>query len=409
MPKPNLNRASDLLASITQEMVPNGLNLANADKSIRVEPILLELVRPHPVQPRRVLPERIHLAFHQEQLTPTQALRELIQLVQVAARQRSRPFQNVLELVTTADDDAEPGDPVQLSPEELLLRDLVNLAVTIRDDGQVNPLTVVDVSAGVSRLYRIETGERRYWATWLLRDFIPDSGSDGTIPCIVIPSRSASVFRQARENTSRSGLTAIAMARQAALLLLAVHGVAIPDYPVTNDFYRQALELDLRAKREYTDSILAAMGGIGKMHFSRYKALLQLTDEALEMADRYAIDERRLRYVVPLQTEAQVELIRQIITYNLSSRQIEEICRSGDPSTADEEEPILTPKSIKAARVLNTLSDSSPGEIAAALLRQEPDMAVARLRIQSALRLLTEVDRTLASGKGNPGVTFSEA
>ena len=86
------------------------------------------------------------------------------------------------------------------------MRDLVNLAVTIRDDGQVNPLTVVDVTQGVTRLYRIETGERRYWATWLLRDFIPGYDSDGMIPCIVIPAEQASPFRQAKENTARIGL-----------------------------------------------------------------------------------------------------------------------------------------------------------------------------------------------------------
>ena len=38
------------------------------------------------MQPRRVLPERIHFAFHNQQLTPTQALRELVQIAQVAAR-----------------------------------------------------------------------------------------------------------------------------------------------------------------------------------------------------------------------------------------------------------------------------------------------------------------------------------
>ena len=45
-----------------------------------------------------------------------------------------------------------------LSPEEQLLRDLVNLAVTIRDDGQVNPLTVVDVSQGATRLFQDRDG-----------------------------------------------------------------------------------------------------------------------------------------------------------------------------------------------------------------------------------------------------------
>ncbi len=86
------------------------------------------------------------------------ALRELVQLVQITARQRGRPFNGVLELLPNADDERDNETNVVLSPEEQLLRDLVNLAMTIRDDGQVNPLTVVDVSQGVTRLFRIETG-----------------------------------------------------------------------------------------------------------------------------------------------------------------------------------------------------------------------------------------------------------
>jgi hypothetical protein len=62
---------------------------------------------------------------------------------------------------------------------------------------------------------------------------------------------------------------------------------------VTNDFYRQALDLDLRGKREYTDAILSAMGGMNKSQFSRHKALLTLSDEALELADRHNIEERK--------------------------------------------------------------------------------------------------------------------
>jgi hypothetical protein len=191
-------------------------------------------------------------------------------VAQLAAQQQGRPFTNVLDLLGTEDEELP-----HFSPEEQLVRDLVNLAVTIRDDGQVNPLTVVEVSQGVVRQYRIETGERRYWATWLLRDYIPGYESDGTIPCIIITSERSSAFRQARENTARSGLSAIALARQAALLLLAVHGYDIPDGPVPLDFYRQALDLDLRNKREFTADILAAMGGMSRQQFSRYKLLLR--------------------------------------------------------------------------------------------------------------------------------------
>jgi hypothetical protein len=242
----------------------------------------------------------------------------------------------VLELLPDPENDTEETD--KFSPEEDTLRDLVNLAVTIRDDGQVNPLTVVDVSEGVTRLYRIETGERRYWAAWLLRDFFPGYESSGMIDCIVVPAEKSSVFRQAKENTARKGLTAIAMARQAALLLLTVHGYEIPIHAVNNDFYRQALDLDLRGKSDFKEAVFSAMGGIGKMHFSHYKSLLRLSDEAWELADRHNLDEFRLRPVLQLPEEAQGEMVQHIIQFNLSGRQIREICEK-----SHDEESEITP------------------------------------------------------------------
>src|SRR5512145_1757276 len=315
-PKNQSHRIDELLAGVTADLLAANPQQFE-DTSLRVERILLEMVRPDPVQPRRVLPEQLHFAFHNNRLTPTQALKELVQLVQVAARQRGRPFNNVLELLPNPDDEGNEDQSVHLSPEEQLLHDLVNLAITIRDDGQVNPLTVVDVSQGVTQQFRIETGERRYWATWLLRDFIAHYTGDGMIPCIVIPSERSSVFRQAKENTSRTGLSAIAMARQAALLLLTVHGYEIPNTAVPNDFYRQALELDLRGKREYTDTVLSAMCGVDKGHLYHYKVLLRLSDEALELADRHNIEQYKLRYVLTLEVEHHAEIVRQIIDFNL--------------------------------------------------------------------------------------------
>jgi len=390
MPKPNVQRTSNLLASVTDEMLGGDLAAKLQDKTIRVERLLLELVRPHPVQPRRVLPERIHQAFHQQQLTPTQALRELIQIVQVAARQQSRPFTSVLDLLTQPEGENETTS--ELSPEETLLRDLVNLAVTIRDDGQVNPLTVVDVSEGVSHLYRIETGERRYWATWLLRDFIPDSNSDGTIPCIVIPTKTASVFRQAKENTSRSGLTAVAMARQAALLLLTVHSYEIPDYAVENDFYRQALTLDLRNKREHTDAILAAMGGIGRMHFSRYKALLQLSDEALETADRHDLEEGVLRHVIQLPSEAQSEMIQQIVQFKLTGKQVKEIIEHNSTSELDDKPDAIDARLVK---VMRAVERQTPEVFVQTLMREEKSTHLARARLQNMMAFLKQVGQLL--------------
>jgi hypothetical protein len=397
MPAKNqTQRIDDLLGGVTEELLL-GNPQQFEDNSIRVERLLLEMVRPDPVQPRRVLPEPLHFAFHSNRLTPTQALKQLVQLVQVAARQRGRPFNNVLELLPNPDDESDEDPSVHLSPEEQLLRDLVNLAITIRDDGQVNPLTVVDVSQGVTQQFRIETGERRYWATWLLRDFIAGYNSDGMIPCIIIPVERSSVFRQAKENTARSGLSAIAMARQAALLLLTVHGYQIPDTAVPNDFYRQALELDLRGKREYTEAVLSAMGGIKRGQFSYIKGLLRLSDEALELADRHAIEEGRLRYVTNVAPEYHTEIVRQIIDFNLSSKQVKELCAGDGLDAADRDNAVehLPASAIKLAKITQASNTTSAQDLAQAMLRQEGDASLARARLQAMRKLLIEAERYL--------------
>lgn len=247
-------------------------------------------------------------------------------------------------------------------------------------------------------MFRIETGERRYWATWLLRDFIPNYTGDGMIPCIVIPANHSSVFRQAKENTARSGLTAVALARQAALLLLTVHGYEIPVDAVGNDFYRQAIELDLRGKREYTEAVLSAMGGIKKTQFSLIKSLLTLSDDALELADRHGIEEYKLRHVVGVPAEYHAEIVRQIIDFKLTSKQVQELCQ-GDLSESTEEDPIekLSPIALKMAKVTQAISATTPQELARALMRQEGDMNVARARLQAMRKLISDAERYLTS------------
>ena len=384
---------TSLLNSVTADMLGGDDVDFLHDDSLRVERILLELVRPDPLQPRRVLPDRVYQSFHDNRLTPTQALRELIQTAQLAARQQGRPFTNVLDLLGNPDDESEQ-ELAPLSPEEQLVHDLVNLAITIRDDGQVNPLTVVDVSEGVSRQFRIETGERRYWATWLLRDFIAGYDSDGMIPCIIIPNESASAFRQAKENTARSGLSAIAMARQAALLLLYVHGYEMPIGPVPADFYRQVLDLTLRGKREYTTEILSAMGGINRKQFSRYKALLRLSDEAFELADRHNIDEYILRQILDMPGEDHVEIVRHVINFGLTAKQVKEMCHpTQDPQSNQSELPKHTRQLVK---LMKSVGSSTAKDIAQGLLEQETDVDVARARLSSLKRLLEEAESYLA-------------
>jgi hypothetical protein len=377
--KNDTDKLSELLASFNGDLLKEDTPQHFNDDAIRVERILLDMVRPDPIQPRRVLPEKIHLAFHENRLTPSQALREMVQVAQVAARQRGRPFSNLLELLP--DPEREDEADVKLTPEEELLRELVNLAVTIRDDGQVNPITVIDITEGVTRLYRIETGERRYWSAWLLRDFLPGYEGDGMIDCIVVPADRSSVFRQAKENTARKGLSAIAMARQAALLLLTVNSYEIPNYAVTNEFYRQALEL--RIPRGAGEAIYSAMGGIDKRRFGQFKDLLKLCDDAIELADRHQLDERTLRHVVCLSFEDQVEMIQQIIQFGLTSRQVESIVTQEPQHTETTIEDDVPAYATKLARIfLKDVDKFNPDLLWSAVFREQgdPHMASAYLK-----------------------------
>src|SRR3970040_2375902 len=90
---------TDLLDSVTAATLSEYIIDVDNDKGLRVERLLLELVRPDPVQQRRVLPDRIYHAFHNNKLTPTQALREVVQMAQVAARQRGHPFSGLLDML----------------------------------------------------------------------------------------------------------------------------------------------------------------------------------------------------------------------------------------------------------------------------------------------------------------------
>src|SRR5690606_8332727 len=142
------------------------------------------------------------------------------------------------------------------------------------------------------------------------------------------------------------------------------------------DFYRQALDLDLRGKREHTDAILSAMGGVSKMRLSQYKSLLRLSDEALELADRYSLDERALRPLLALPSEAQAEMIQQIIQLNMKRRQVKAIIEQEDISEpVDETTPSQAKRFVKT--VIKSIDKQSPQDFAEAMIEEQGDIHMA--------------------------------
>jgi len=213
-----------------------------------------------------------------------------------------------------------PGQP---GPEESLLRSIVATAATIRHGGQVSPITVVELDGGTTLPDR--NGRAALLGLPLANNLVGDEFDQ--IQCIVVEQ--ASPWRQAAENASREGLSAMAVARQLATLLLDLYGIE-PDYtrPISNGWYRQAL--DYRVPRGEGPALRAALGGMERVQFNRLQALLRLPDPIWELADRFRLEEKRLRYVLKVPDETQqVELVRAIIDQNLSAERIQQLVESG--------------------------------------------------------------------------------
>ena len=132
------------------------------------------------------------------------------------------------------------------------------------------------------------------------------------------------------------------------------------------------------------------------MHFSHYKALLGLSDEAMELADRYQLDEKKLRYVVKLAPEFHSEVVRQIIDLNLTSKQVKDLCEGGDLEDQEDDSNHQMPVSArKLAKAVRASTQIQAAHFAQALLEQEQNIGMARARLQGLHQLLIEAEKYL--------------
>ncbi len=377
------------LAEPVQEILGRGVKVVN---------IVLERIRPDAAQPRRVLPESIRYEFLMGHINARQALERWEALVAEEAKQLGRPRPDWKALLDrTPEDRSEetlqvdsPGHP---GPEEEALSSIVATAATIRHGGQVSPITVLEIDNG--SYYRIETGERRYWAHHWLNMWVGNGFEQ--IQCIIVPD--ASPWRQAAENSSRESLSAMAMARQLATLLLDLHDIR-PDYtkPIPNNWYRQALEY--RVPRGEGANLRAALGGIERSQFSRIQALLKLPDPVWELSDRYRLEEKRLRYVLKVEDESlQLLLVRTIIDHNLSAERVQRIVESGQlqilltdeevPNASDHDDEISERVASRWSSLARQFSKADLALVAEQWVRrQKPE----EVRVQVAmLRRLLEI------------------
>jgi hypothetical protein len=102
-----------------------------------------------------------------------------------------------------------------------------------------------------------------------------------------------------------------------------------------------------------------------------------------------------LRYVLNLAPEYHAEVVRQIIDFNLSVKQVKEMCQGDGLHETQVAKDDISPSAMKMAKVAQAINTTTPQEVARALMRQEGDVALARARLQALRKLIGEAERYL--------------
>ncbi|MBZ0297842.1 MAG: ParB N-terminal domain-containing protein [Anaerolineae bacterium] len=294
------------------------LSLGDVDKDIYGEiaevdsrrrtakPVNIFSIYPDFSQPRRVLPSEVRPYWNGD---PQQIGDLFMAWLHIINDDRPEPFD--LEMVLQqihlppgieGNEDEIDRDLVylrKLPPVERALMELVQLAVSIRDVGLTNPITVVRQQD----VYRLETGERRWLAYHLLNLYFADEN------WTMIPAEAVQgfdVWRQATENSAREDLNAIGKARQFAILLMDL--LSEQDYQFSA--YSEVIEAGLPERAYYAqvadgnefripagegERLLHAMGLKNPVQLRQYRALLRLPDALWQHADDHNLTEGEIR------------------------------------------------------------------------------------------------------------------
>ena len=225
--------------------------------------IPLHQIQPDPAQPRRLLPHDL----------------------QTALASGASPFDILDQLRTRAERDKWTRE---------CLAELDALAHSIGEDGLMNPIRVI--SDGDEH-YRIEEGERRWWAHHIL----VQQGKEQfqTIPAFVVEPTSVSsglLRRRVAENVLRSDFTAIELGRAMASRI------------------QEILAVEPSTKRSEAERRVGKENGMSDRRVRQFVALLTLSPEVQELAQQARLTENSLRRIVGIKDSAkQLAAVRELI------------------------------------------------------------------------------------------------
>jgi hypothetical protein len=278
----------------------------------RIDLVDISLIEPDFWQGRRPLPPSIRARFRDGEIAAEAAVREWVRVAETDPAARSR------------------------------LEEYRTLARSLAAHEQINPSSVVRIPLNArGARYRIESGERRYWATLL--NIVEGRDTDRMLKVVIRETFSAR--RQAEENSTQMALGAVELARTAARTLLEQMKITPETAPIKNltpgsdEFYRLALEPAEKLLGPGHDRLPRGIWPVVEETMGRQRPMLEklmrvlsLPDDVLELADAFCLPERVLRVVLAagISAERQRQVVLAAGQWRLGNLHVQQLCVAAD-------------------------------------------------------------------------------
>jgi ParB-like chromosome segregation protein Spo0J len=194
------------------------------------------------------------------------------------------------------------------------LRELRRLANAIHQHGLINPITIRPAESEEAR-YVIVTGERRYWAQVLLaleeRDILEGERVEtpDKIKVALVPQGASIRAHQIVENLMREDINVVEKA----------HGLLALRRELSNDAYRRHSGSEKgEASRQVPWKQVEEALDMSRQYRARIVAVLNLSEEAQKIVDRYNLAEATIRPVVEKlrpYPDLQIQALQQLIAW----------------------------------------------------------------------------------------------
>ena len=233
--------------------------LSNRQSVYRVP---LSMIKPDRFQARFILPFELREAFFRQEIDWEETVRKWMAL-------------------------AEQDRLVRREIEELIA-----LGDSLHDTGQIKPITGQVINEDGREVFKMLTGERRFWATAFQSVL---SGRKDEPYVLAIIDNQPSLEKQIAENMAYKALTPVGKARAAARIVLESNGIQPNESFDEYSYFRQVL--DVRLSDETKDMLLKTLQ-LERTYYGRLMKFFELPQDLLEICDRAEMPERVLREIM---------------------------------------------------------------------------------------------------------------